>query len=55
MLFWMLFLGVYEGGQKGIFYARDHSIYSLLISCLAKSKQGAVRVRINAKCAIRGP
>ena len=34
----MLFLGIYEGGKKDIFYAGDFSIYNLLIFCLAKAR-----------------
>ena len=38
----MLFSGIYEGGRKGIFCARDFSMYNLLIFCLAKPPVGGM-------------
>ena len=36
MLFWVLFLGIYEGGEKKAYSAQE-TFLNLLIFCLAKA------------------
>ena len=36
MLFWMLFLGIYEGGKKKAYSRQETRLYNLLISAWQK-------------------